>query len=306
MISNRFRRWASALVLAGLVGAGPAACGGPRDITAGWPAMPSAGFVVPKAGDCFVGGHMGPFEVDVDDVIPIDCQSEHTIEIVAVHAFTGSTRPDAGDPEYNTAYATCLAASTDYLGGDWHAGQVYLNVWLPSRRAWESGDRHYNCALGVDTSGRDTGTITTTLRGGIANGTGPFAQRCATIVTSAAADKYGFYSEMDALTPTACASPHDAEFTGAVPVPDGPYPKTDAQVQLAGDVCEAPTLAFLGESRNKFYNRTDITYLWFLPTAEAWSAGDHEAQCYLELPVKHPVKASLRNLHDAPLPPAAA
>jgi hypothetical protein len=297
----------AALVLAGLVATAPAACGAPRDITGSWPAMPSAAFVVPSAGDCFLGGHMGPFEVDVEDVIAADCKSEHTIEIVAAHAFTASTtRPETGDPEYNTAYATCMAATTDYLGGDWHAGQVFLNVWLPSRRAWASGDRHYSCAVGVDTTGRYTGTITTTLRGAIAHGTGTFAQRCGTIVSSGSPDKYGFYSTFDVITPTACTSPHDAEFTGAVQVPDGPYPNTHDLLQLAGDVCEAPTLGFLGETRSKFYRRTDLNYMWFLPRPEGWTSGDRTAQCYLELPVKHPVASSLRNLHDAPLPPVAS
>jgi hypothetical protein len=302
VIFGRFR--ALPVVLALIVLGG---CGTHHALAASWPALPAPSFAVSAVGDCFAGTDIGPLVVDVINMTKTDCAADHAVEIAGVHDLPAATsRPTYTDPAYRTAYTVCSADATAYLDGDWHAGNVYLAVWLASRAAWAAGDHHYSCAIGQDNTGTGNGPGigSGSVHGGIANGTGRLARHCMTVIATGAPGRDGFYAEFDGLTPVGCDVPHDAEFTDVRLAPSGPYPTTQRQRAPSYQMCDEANIAMLGESRDHYLRRADISPALIDPGEAVWALGDRTLECYVLLPANHRITGSLRNLHGAPLPPA--
>jgi len=197
-------------VLAGIAMLAVSACATAPGITSRWPAMSEPTGWEPKAGACFteflVQAHRAAYK-------PIDCGTEHRYETVAVELFSGAAAqlpspPAANSPEMKAAWADCDAKTTEFLGGEWRNGKIWIGVSLPSNDNWSGGARWYTCQVAPLEDFWDHAISTTqkSLKGEFAG---------------ESTLKFGCYQQEKGSEPRvdkSCTEPHNSEYTGFVKV----------------------------------------------------------------------------------------
>jgi hypothetical protein len=275
------RAWRLAVVFAALAVLA-AGCAKPtgvdNDLTNAWPAFDKAVTPTPKVGACYTERlDTTWFADDFDGAV--DCSVSHQTETVFVGAFTGteagrSSAPLAGTPARATAYGQCMKAANDYLGDDWHIGNVVLGLVLPNDKAWAGGARWFRCdAVAFDDSNFEKVRGVGTVKGGL-QGSRALAVTCLTLTADSNRRVTG---EKD----TPCDQPHNAEFVGLYTAPARDWPDRDAEQKLASDGCEGVFAHFLGFSSNE---RPASNYAGWWPGGfeeDQWKLGDRTERCFV-------------------------
>ncbi len=239
-----------------------------------WAPPPAAQPWQPAASACYDTGFVDTPSLDDE---PVECADQHLLETVYVGAFADRATPPAdGSPERRAAYADCLAAAADFLGGDWRSGRLWLGIGTPSESAWSGGARWYRCDL-WEYKDRDqpedvprTGTLKGALRG-----PNPLAYAC--YLATIKDDK------VDTMVPVDCTKPHNAEFAGVYVAPDVTYPATGKERDdLAFNGCRPVVAAYVNVPNDgRFYHRTGL--ITSLYSAEEWAQGNRGIRCHLWL-----------------------
>lgn len=290
------RRWMAAAGGAAAVLTLMAGCSLPEGVdgalTDDWPA--------PAAPELWSGPEAGVCHpVNVSEIVllhdyrPVSCDRKHAVETVHVGKFTGDhaardTTPPFGSPAYRAAFGECVTRSTEYLGGDFRSGRVWLQVGLPSNVAWAGGARWFRCDVWeyADDDAWDgevsrDGSLRDSLRGDRPLGFG-----CFTVTEKD--------DEIDNMEPVPCDKPHNAEFAGVVVAKAVPYPANDkAGWDVLGKPCWGPVAAYAGlKNDSRLPYRVDLIYQ-SLGKAQ-WDRGNRGVRCYLYLDkdVTRPMKGA--------------
>jgi len=91
-----------------------------------------------------------------------------------------------------------------------------------------------------------------------------------------------------------CTEPHGGEVFHAFDAPGGgAYPTDEAWGQLIYPVCDPVFKAYTGTAVE---DRTDIDYLFLVPTSDRWGGGDRHVTCFIRSldgsPLDHSYRAS--------------
>ncbi|GAA2590168.1 hypothetical protein GCM10010399_20240 [Dactylosporangium fulvum] len=287
-------------------------CGRPADtdvdLVDSWPSQPAASYSPPQVGACLAGGAVSAFEPAAALLSVVDCAREHTVEVVAVGTFTGPAAAAPAPPAWDSdpsraAYAECDKAATAYAGGDWHTGRLFPFYSVPKEPAWQGGARQYVCGLAeAEDDLFAPKARTDSLKGGL-QGQRPFALTCVRLKGDDVSPE-GFYRSVDAVTPVACAEPHDTEFVGTWTAPAGAYPDAKRLNEIVSDGCYGRIATFLGISQLQLYERGDVYTFWTGLTASQWKLGDRVAHCFLNVASKTLLRGSVKGLGTKPLPVA--
>ncbi|WP_344615862.1 septum formation family protein [Dactylosporangium salmoneum] len=275
------------------------------DLTDDWRPLAAPTFEVPDVGQCLKSEPRSPFESHFYRATPIACDAQHALEVVLVGTVEGPAAAAAAPPEpgsagYQAAYAACGDAADDYVGGDWHDGLLGIDVQLPTKTPWGGGQRTYVCTVYGSATGSGMMALRKgSLKGALA-GAAPSALHCLEVIAEERSD--GFYQHMSAMNPIDCAQPHGAEYTGSVVVPGTTLPADDKLHTMMADACRAKEAAFLGLTQSQLKSRSDVQVAWYNMSQNHWQSGDHHERCFVTVPYKHPVHASLKGLGQAPLP----
>jgi Septum formation len=227
---------------------------------------------------------------------PVDCAGLHTVDVFSVGQVDTDLVKQARDAEgdarrlaeglmFGQARQACSKAARDFLGGDWHAGQVdVLANWIkPDRSGF------FACAA-VQTA--DPAATTFVERRGrlslaLARGGGPIGVQC--VSKASGRLRYG-----------GCATPHDGEFVGTYTVtpPEAPFDEAGVRNAVTKG-CGALAAHFLGLPEGG--TRAGLRAAYVGPTsAAAWLGSDQAFACYVM--ADQPVRGSLRGLGRRPLP----
>jgi hypothetical protein len=276
-------RWLAGVATAGAVLLLAAGCAKPAGVDGAlvddWTAAPVAEVWKPKAGDC----HITTLSIvtDLDQYKPVECSQQHEMEIAHVGEFTGEdatrvTPPAADAPGLRKAYDDCVTKTTEFLGGHWRTGRVWLQVGKPNDKAWEAGARWFRCDLWEFPEDDDTDQTARTgsLRGALADA-GPLRFGCFTITEK--------NDKIEGQAPIACDKPHNGEFAGLYLSKDLPYPKTDAQEwAVLGKGCYGVVATFAGLKNDSTFQRR-INFVYTLHGEKQWARGDRSVMCVLYL-----------------------
>jgi hypothetical protein len=279
--------------VAGLAALLLAGCGLPDgldgDLVGGWATMPEPVVFVPEAEVCHDSFFSGTITLSVYK--PTACEERHLLETVYVGEFEGEaaerhTRPSPGSPEIRAAYRECDAKATEYLGGDFRTGRLWLGVVRPSRYAWDGGARWFRCDLAV---WRDWENRSAHIRH---SGTlqGALSERSDLSLTcfdpkSAIDDDGNELDWIENMNPVDCDEPHTAEFVGVWTAPDTTdrpdFDQDDdhlrahrACLDLAADYIGVPNHA---ASDFRFQIGTIVSAM----SDQDWAAGDRGVRCFL-------------------------
>jgi hypothetical protein len=275
------------------------------NLTNNWSAFPEPKVPVPVAFEC-KNGTVDIWSTFDPVAVHADCSGSHVLEVVHVGKYgaaaSAASNPPARDSEDSrAAYAECDRAARDYLGGDWHDGQLFLLYSPPSLLKWEGGSRFFSCSLvEMESMQGDARSRSGSLKGAL-SGDRPLAMRCFNEVGPTDAD--GFHNPVDDILTVDCAAPHTAEYAGTHHPPDLVYPATDKALdRMRFDGCDQVVAGFLGMSLNALDARPDITSLAWGPDKNQWQLGDRSVTCLVTVSTKHPVRGSLKQLGRRPLP----
>ena len=94
--------------------------------------------------------------------------------------------------------------------------------------------------------------------------------------------------EVDART---CTEPHQYELYYAIDMPDGAYPDEDGFTAYVGQTCLPAFDTYVGLP----YQDSRYDLVWFQPTPDGWSEGDHEVSCALYDPANAELTGAIRN-----------
>ena len=207
---------------------------------------------------------------------PTDCTGAHVYETVHVGRFTGDAAalaapPAGGSPGFNDAWAECAEKASEYLGGPWHLGRIWIGLSVPIRAAWESDARWFRCEVAVAGMAAKTTTWSKSLKGEFASSE-ELLRTCAQ-----------FYDDDRATELKDCTEQHNSEFVGTYLADDHKVLESNSDSVHAR--CRSLVAAYVGvpEDRNLEY-RTGTTY--FYPNTRDWAAGDRQVQCFLYLDEK--------------------
>jgi hypothetical protein len=275
------------LVTAGCAQLPPGADG---DLGNGWPAVAAPVGWVPEAGTCH-----RTFAVYVTRTgyEPVACNLGHAYETVHVGTFTGaaaerSSPPVAGSTELAAAWAECDKKISEYVGGEWRTGKLWIGVTVPSGGAWGGDARWFRCEVAaLGKFGGDEVTRQQSLKGALA---------------AEPALKLGCY-QYDGTAKTSaekpCTEAHNAEFVGIYTL-DVNYAQASDLDEQIGNACWGLAATFAGMPGDK-----DIKYrtgvMWDFPGKADWEAGDHGVRCHLWLS-KKTVTRSLAGAGNGGLP----
>lgn len=243
-----------------------------------WPVMSAPTGWEPKVGTChksFVAA------ASRNAYSPTDCTKNHFYETVHLGTFTGDAAkapapPASGTVEYSAAYAECDAKTTEFLGGDWHGGRIWIGLSIPSRGGWEGGARWFRCEVAA-------------LEGRFGGSQLSWSKSLKGVLSGESELKFGCYQipkEDDKdWTAVPCTTAHNGEFVGA-------YPTTYEWDKLGDDrtaihrKCLTIIAAFAGvpDDGNLKY-RTGSYYSY--GSSKDWAAGDHSIRCHLWLDSKN-------------------
>jgi hypothetical protein len=269
----------SALVVLGLV----AGCGNPAGVDGnlvnGWQSMAAPTGFEPAAGTC----HLANFaQVGIrSSYEEVGCELPHRSETTYVGSYPNpaaeaSAPPAEGSAGARAAYRTCDLRTTQYVGGPWRTGRLWVGVTHPSAAAWTGGARWFRCEVLEISSIEDDGGLVQrvgTLRDALEDPASDLLLTCYAIQLDAA----GAIKTMPAAS---CAAKHNAEFAGIWYAGDLAYPKTDALWAKFHDGCREVIGSYVGVPDDA--NQQFRTGVVSLPGgADVWALGDHGVRCYL-------------------------
>jgi hypothetical protein len=269
-----FSRGVVGALLAGITLLAVSACSLPPgtdgDLTNQWPAMGAPSGWEPKSGVCSMDFAVQAYRATYN---PLDCTQGHRYETIVVGQFTGnaanlSSPPAAGSPELKAAWAECDAKTTEFLGGEWRNGKIWISVSTPSPGNWTGGARWYRCEAGArEQIWGDVIYRSKSLKGELA-GDSPL--------------RIGCYQDGDNdRVEKACTEPHNMEFSGTVKVS---YEFADLKNHRDEffQKCRSNIAVFVGvpDDGNMKY-RTGVAIDW--PGQADWTAGDNAVRCFMWL-----------------------
>ncbi|MFV2020872.1 septum formation family protein [Micromonospora sp. LOL_023] len=276
------RRWWIGPILAVTVLTTAAGCAVPpaagnNSLTDGWASMPTPRVFTPRTGTCHATaaglvGHRA-------DYAPVRCDLPHEVETVFVGIFTGAhgvsdRAPSPGSATRRLARANCDQQVKKFLGDDWPAGRVRLEVIVPSTQAWSGGARWYRCDIGETVSMQDR----------------TFVPRTTSLAGTLAADgalRYGCFtpdsvtgSNVGQLLPVACARSHQSEFAGLYHEPSLSYDDLAANADLVHERCRQVVADYAklpvdDDLRHRFGTIYDY------PFKDEWDDGHLTVRCLL-------------------------
>jgi hypothetical protein len=262
-----------------------AACGGDPppgvdgDLADGWAGLAEPVVFAPDPQVC----HEQPFQqvAPLVDYAPVTCEESHLLETFHVGAFPADLdEPPAADSDpYRGAYRECEEQATEYLGGDFRQGRLWLGVAVPAAAGWEGGARWFRCDLvEVESVYGDPVPRQATLAGALAgDGEPPLRLGCYQVTVED--------SEVTEMAPVGCDESHEAEFVGAWRAPGGAYPDpsdSDAEA-LVYEGCREQVAAYVDvPADGDLQFRTGAIADWM--SESEWRAGDRAFRCYLWLP----------------------
>ena len=265
-----------AAALLTLAGCTPAGTDG--NLTNGWAAFPAATTPTPAVGACYDRPYRPTGTGDFHGAV--DCATaRHETETVFVGSFTDADAkreapPLAGSDSRKAAFAKCVTAAHDYLGGDWSDAKVTLGLVVPDDAAWTGGARWYRCDVEqYKDSALQILSYYTSAKGGL-TGDRPLAITCITVTD----DGKGSVTDW---ADTTCDKPHNGEYAGTYTASDAAWP-TDVTTRhsLAKSGCESMVAQFLGFSGNTYQSN----YLGWMASGfdvDRWTAGDRSERCYV-------------------------
>jgi hypothetical protein len=213
----------------------------------------------------------------------VDCEQRHRTETVYVGLYP-SPAADADAPPADSsaaareAYRTCDLKTTEYVGGSWRTGRLWIGVTEPTTAAWIGGARWFRCDVLEVSSIEDDGGLVQrvgTVKDALAQPESPLLLTCYSIEL----DDAGAIDTMPAST---CAAKHNAEFVGIWYAGDLGYPQTDAQWAKFHDGCRKliATYTDVPDDADLQYRAGVVS----LPGGDdVWALGDHGVRCYLWL-----------------------
>lgn len=285
------RRWIAAVALAGATALLATGCtslpaGVDANLSDDWQDPPAPKGWSPAANECQSSAFTETLYLT--SYAPISCTQQHRTETVHVGTFdsTVSGYPARGSAEFRAAYAACEAETTEFLGGHWQDGKLWIGVTLPSADAWTGGSRWYKCeVVQLDEMWGDAVGRSTSLKGAL---------------TSDATVRYGCqsYKSGSGFSTVACGSKHNAEFVGN-------YFGVTAYSKLKNDdamaaACRGVIAKYVGLANDgNMKYRTGV--IWDYPSESEWNAGDHGVRCWLWLS-KKTVSRSLKGTGNSGLP----
>ncbi|MFY1694357.1 MULTISPECIES: septum formation family protein [unclassified Solwaraspora] len=275
------RRWIR-LLLAVTVLTAAAGCGlAPRtaggELTDGWAVMPTPKPFVPDVGACHPVATNGTGHRD--DYTPVTCDRPHDLETVFVGIFTGThavsdRAPAHGSAARRVARHSCDQRVRQFLGDDWQAGRVRLDVVVPSTAAWSGGARWYRCDVGEMTSMQDRSLVTRT--GSLAGALGPDGPL-----------RWGCFNpgsvsggDVDVLTPVACTQPHRSEFAGLYVESDLPYDQFAANSDRVHERCRQVVAEYAALPVDDDL-RYRVGTIYDYPFKDEWDDGNLTVRCLL-------------------------
>lgn len=233
---------------------------------------------LPGVGDCVAG----------NDMTPIDCSREHTVEITLAGTFGGDL-PDT-PPEravvFETVFPTCRAEAARYLGNQAYDATT-LGAWLlwADEDDWRAGKRWYRCGVAQLSPQGESAPRTGSVQGVLERGGLYDHQVCSATQPSKSVPQR-----------VPCDQPHVGEAIGVVPMgkPTDPPPSEAEFNRSAKPACERLLTRYLARSRD------DVFAAWRWPDATNWRHGFTNLTCYAE--TARPVAGSLRDVGAGPLP----
>ncbi|PXY31590.1 septum formation family protein [Prauserella muralis] len=227
--------------------------------------------------------------VSGNDPAPVDCGTEHTVEITRA----GEFGPELGeDPPQRAAvfgavFPTCREAARDYLGNAAYDATV-LGAWLlwAGPDDWQAGHRWYLCGV-AELNGRGEAVPRTGSARGVLAGDGLYDHQ---LCSATRPSRKG-------LELVACDEPHSAEAIGVVAMgrPDEKYPAKAEFDAMGRQRCPQLLAGYLRAA-----NRDDVVASWTWPDRANWPHGFTNLTCFAE-PAKTVVRP-VRGLGTAPLP----
>jgi hypothetical protein len=101
-------------------------------------------------------------------------------------------------------------------------------------------------------------------------------------------------ADITTIPTKACTEPHGAEVFHEFDVKGGgAYPTDEAWGQLIYPICDPVFKTYTG---TPVEDRTDIDYLFLVPTSDRWAGGDRRVTCFIRsldgAPLRHSYRAS--------------
>ncbi|GAA4260280.1 septum formation family protein [Dactylosporangium darangshiense] len=292
---KRIAALACVVVLIGGALSGCAVKAGDGDLTDDWAMMSAPKVPEPETGSCWTTSATEVSDLTPSNVTQTTCDLTHTFETAKVGHFSGTAANSSSPPspsQLADAWTDCDKAVADYLGAEWQAGRVYVQVTPPTSRQWTGGARFYRCDVAsLRTEAGIFDPRKETMKGTLASG-GELRLTCGTQVGTT-------NDSWDDITPAKCTDPHDVEYVGFVSSPTNDYPTGSKAVDDAfSKACEAKMLAFIGMSRSSWSSQKSLYYgYWMTADKDEWTAGNHTARCYLMIDKKK-INRSLKGAGD--------
>lgn len=213
----------------------------------------------------------------------VDCELRHRTETVYVGTYESpaaeaDTPPAEGSAGARAAYRTCDEQTTDYVGGPWRTGRLWIGVTHPSAAAWTGGARWFRCEVLEISSIEDEGDLV--LRpGSVKDALRSSASALRLTCYAIELDKAGQIAKMPAAS---CAAKHNAEFVGVWDAGDRAHPKKGGSWAAFHDGCRTLIARYVDVPDDKDLQfRTGVVSL---PGGEdVWALGDRGVRCYLWL-----------------------
>ncbi|MGW4462406.1 septum formation family protein [Micromonospora sp. NPDC004704] len=298
------RRWWSVPVAVGVAVVLLSGCGTSAGIDGSlmddWAPLAEAKPFVPPVGTCHPAD---PVKVaPLSSYEPVDCTGPHRTETVHVGTFAGvaagrEAPPVEGSPEIRTAFGECDGKAREYVGNEWRAGRLRLEVALPSPVAWTGGARWFRCDMAevarVEPTNGVVTSRTASVRGALKTPS-PLGLTCYTINRAANRSITG-------MVAVDCAKAHNSEFVGVWKAPEMNYPTKDLDwVPIFGE-CQKLMATHIGTPNDvNLAFRAGVVPL--PPTRDDWQAGNRGIRCYLDLYGDGTVNRPLRGAGLAALP----
>ncbi|MDG4770548.1 septum formation family protein [Solwaraspora sp. WMMD792] len=277
------RRWIrlvlTVAVLTTAAGCAPAVRSdiGDGDLTNDWAGIATPKVFVPRAGECHpvAAGTVG----QGTEYTPVSCGQSHEVETVFVGIFTGvygvpDHSPAPGSSSRRAARTDCDQRVHEFLGDDWQAGRLRLEVVVPSTTAWNGGARWYRCDVGEVVSMQDrTFVARTGSLAGALDQPSPLRWGCFNPSANAAGD-------VGILAPVACTEPHQSEFAGLYLEADLPYEEFAANADQVHERCRRVVADYADlpvddDLRHRFGTIYDY------PFKDEWDDGNLAVRCLL-------------------------
>jgi hypothetical protein len=241
------------------------------DLVNEWPSMAEPTGWEPKVGACTNSFAETSYRSAYS---PVDCNTSHTYETVYIGQFKGAatelTSPPArGSTAFGGAWSECDTKTTEFLGGDWRGGKIWISVSVPSSGSWEGGARWFRCEAAT-TIGRFTsvGTFSKSLKGEFSHDSEL---------------KFGCFQVPDDdnqdVVEKKCNEGHNAEYVGVF-ISNDNWDDLKNNRDSVHQKCRSLIAGYVGvpdDGNMKYRSGSYYSY----PSKKDWDAGDHGIRCHL-------------------------